>query len=192
MAKTQEQLKQYRDRQDLLSKLRDGNLSMLLQRQALLGKQLRGKSSGSSTPEVGLLAGEQAIDRAECDLLALSLSASPLDDASACIDDGAVGPERNSWEVRRLLAARDCKGLSGQRERWLVALRLIKRSQSQLLSRPVTASAVLRARSELMLKVHPDKCDVGMAKHAAEAFAFLQEASSGLLQGLGNTDQTSE
>ena len=191
MAKTQEQLKLYRERRDLLSQLRDGNLSMLLQHQALLGQQLRGKASGPSAPGLGLSLGEQATSQAECEqLLALSLSASPLDDATAHIDDGAVGPERNSWEVRRLLAARDCKGLTDQRERWLVALRLIKRSKSQLLSVPVTASAVLRARSELMIKVHPDKCDAGMAKHAAEAFAFLQEASSGLLQGLSSSDQT--
>ena len=130
-------------------------------------------------------------DMVENEQLALALCSSPSDDVSALIDDGAVGPERNGWEVRRLLAARTCRGLSDQRERWIVALRLITQSQLQLRSSPVTTATVMRARSELMLKVHPDKCDLGMAKEAAEAFAFLQEASSGMLEELSSRSSRS-
>ena len=45
-----------------------------------------------------------------------------------------------------------------------------------------TAALVQRARQELLLKVHPDKCHPRDARLAAAAFAFLQEAAEGLLR----------
>lgn len=92
-------------------------------------------------------------------------------------DEGATTRthQRNAWEVRRLLAARDCKGIRGQSERWLAALRLPGGPVM------ISADAVQRARAELVVRVHPDKCAPCDARLAAEAFAFLQQACSGLL-----------
>ena len=126
------------------------------------------------------------------------------------------------WEVRRLLAARDCTALDtgGKGAKWLVALRLPRdmmalrspspinatvsgsargngnlteaaggpAGRSSVMTLPTAAtvsSAVLRARSSLMVLIHPDKCDPADSGHANEAFAFLQQATAGLLAMAG-------
>lgn len=180
MAKIQQQLRQYRVMEDLHCQVKDGNLRTLLQHQAAMGQQLRGdhgsrlNPASSSSGGISVEGGAMSMD--ECAQLTLALALAP--------DDTLPAAERNGWEVRRLLAARSSRGLSGERERWMVALRLFNQSKPHHIGGPVTVAEVLRARSELMLRVHPDKCNSSIAKQAAEAFSYLQEASSGLLKEL--------
>ena len=192
-------------------------------RQWIIREQMQGFCGGASS--TGLVsrsaAGHDGVAQSSRvpvnDLLALALSSyspSTLASSSAAAPQSNLKPgaisdtmswSRNKWEVDRLLAARDCLGLSraspgisnserGKVERWLVALRLPRDASLPLIQRgsgglvPVTlyGSDVLRARSALMVKVHPDKCDPSDAKRASEAFSFLQESTAGLLEIIGN------
>ena len=190
-----------RQGREVAERMKEEGREALLQRQAhQLGKQREGAAAaagGAATEEESVqransssagCASASETDRSsreEAEQLALAFASAPpvhqsrqpAAGAGGVDDEGTTrAHQRNAWEVRRLLAARDCKGIRGQTERWLAALRLPH--QGPLMT---SADAVQRARAELVVRVHPDKCAPGDAKLAAEAFAFLQQACTGLL-----------